>query len=448
MPKKKKIPEEDLIVPPQDQRICGTICVCQMTMVLSCVAIVYLTVAVYMPSLRAFNSGISISPVMCTTNRLMLVEKDGNSSCSEWCLSKSSGACQEIWVSVRKNGSELVFANCSGTAKKTCHGIDQNAAKKYKCVAEDCKNLTGTFNCSEGLCINITDAFNCVYTSTDPPVACTGRRGKIECKELTGLYNCVGGVCERILSPYNCDRRCVDIPTRNKNVIIMSGDHVTLSNCQRTFSTEMDKEVWNETADNILMTSCLTVGDEDHWLRGYDCINGTLLDKSLLTANQANYSYLSHIFLSGTVMLDEERIVAPPEEDLLISNDSQLFINMEGCVNTLQDECHEFFKNYGKDGTDHNARARFPCFYDEDDVKKVFARFNLEAAYTEFLFASSVPTTLFVVSCIVLVICQKTVEVGDDAKMRFKLGDRDNIRQADKENSLTDPACADQAMAL
>lgn len=43
MGKKKPVPEEDLLIPPQDSRICGTICVCQMTLVLSCVAIVYLT---------------------------------------------------------------------------------------------------------------------------------------------------------------------------------------------------------------------------------------------------------------------------------------------------------------------------------------------------------------------------------------------------------------------
>lgn len=31
-----------------------------------------------------------------------------------------------------------------------------------------------------------------------------------------------------------------------------------------------------------------------------------------------------------------------------------------------------------------------------------------------------VPTVLMVVSCFTLIICQKTVVVGDDSKMRFK----------------------------
>jgi hypothetical protein len=51
----KKTPPEDLVIPPQDSRICGTICVCQMTAVLSSVALVYLTVAIYLPAMRAFR---------------------------------------------------------------------------------------------------------------------------------------------------------------------------------------------------------------------------------------------------------------------------------------------------------------------------------------------------------------------------------------------------------
>jgi hypothetical protein len=75
MGKKKQITEEDLLIPPQDGKICGTICVCQMTLVLSCVAVVYLTVAVYVPAQKAFNSGIEPDPVMCITTRSANKEK-------------------------------------------------------------------------------------------------------------------------------------------------------------------------------------------------------------------------------------------------------------------------------------------------------------------------------------------------------------------------------------
>uniref|UniRef100_A0A1B0CX43 Uncharacterized protein n=1 Tax=Lutzomyia longipalpis TaxID=7200 RepID=A0A1B0CX43_LUTLO len=48
------------------------------------------------------------------------------------------------------------------------------------------------------------------------------------------------------------------------------------------------------------------------------------------------------------------------------------------------------------------------------------ARFDLEVTYRQFLVASILPSVLFVVSCLTLILCQRSVVVGDDAKMRFK----------------------------
>lgn len=414
----KPVPPEDLIIPPQDTKICGTICICQMTAVLSTVALVYLTVAIYVPSIKAFQSGYSETPVMCTT--LRAVNKDSCEwlSCGEWCLSKSSGACIQIFVMARRNGSDLRFANCTNTANKTCYGIDQENAKKYRCIADDCKNLTGTFNCSEGMCVNITDAFECEFKVTDPPLKCSGRRGKITCSLIEGLQHCNRGTCERIRTPYNCDRRCVDIPTRNKNIILLSGDQAYLSQCQKAIDAETNKEIWNEEKGTVLVASCYQIMNTSQGVEAVDCINGTLLPKTALT-DLTNFTYLTYLSTSNTVWLDENKIVAPPEQDLIISNESGLMINMDGCVNTLKDECRDFLKEYGRDGTDHNARARFPCFYSESDTK-VVARFNLAATYKEFVFASVVPSVLFVVSCLTLLLCQRTVVVGDDARMRFK----------------------------
>lgn len=415
----KPTPVEDLLIPPQDNKICGVICLCQLTAVLSSVALVYLSVAVYMPSLRAFNSGVSEVPVMCTTTRAVNRDSCDWGTCGEWCLSKSSGACIQIHVSLRRNGSSLLFANCSHTANKTCYGIDQESAKKSRCIADECKNLTGTFNCTMGTCINITDAFKCEFTETEAPLKCSGRRGKITCIEMDGLQNCHRGMCERIKTPYNCDRRCVDIPTRNKNTILLSGDKVYLSRCQSAQLNDSDSEVWNARQDNILMASCHTITNTSRGVEATDCINGTLLDKSALT-DLTNFTYLSHLSVFNPVPLDETRVVAPPEQDLVIANESRLMINLEGCVNTLRDECRDFLRDYGQDGSDHNARARFPCFYAEQSTDMVVARFDLEATYREFLIASLLPSVLFIVSCLTLLLCQRTVEVGDDAKMRFK----------------------------
>lgn len=452
MPKQKKIPVEDLVVPPQNTKICGTICMCQMTAVLSCVALVYLSVAIYMPYMRATSSGMAPHPIMCTTTRAVTTDSCDWGSCGEWCLSKTSGSCVQIYVNLRRNGSTIHLANCTNTANKTCYGIDQENAKKYRCIADECRNLTGTFNCTLGMCINITDAFECIFKNVDPPLKCSGRRGKINCIEMDGLQNCNRGTCERIRTPYNCDRRCLDIPTRNKNVILLSGDRVYLSQCQKALVAETDIEVWKEEQNNILMMSCYVIEHTDHVATGeidaIDCINGTLLDKSFLS-DLTNFTYLSYLSVTNTKLMDETRVVAPPEMDLLIANESKLLINMEGCVNTLRDECKEFLREYGKDGTDHNARGRFPCFYAEQNVEVVVARFNLEATYKDFLLASIVPSVLFVVSCLTLILCQRTVEVGDDAKMRIKkLSDIVSKKKVDKENTDGDTGGGEHAMAL
>ncbi|KAK9718934.1 hypothetical protein QE152_g22988 [Popillia japonica] len=438
MPKKKPIPVEQLIIPPQDGKICGTICLCQMTLVLSSVAIVYLTVAIYVPSSRVFQSGITEEPVMCTTTRAVNVENCDWGSCGEWCLSKTSGPCLQIYVNLRHNGSSLLLANCTNTANKTCYGIDQENAKRSRCIADECKNLTGTFNCTQGMCVNITDAFECIFTETDPPLKCSGRRGKITCIDLDGLFNCKRGTCEKIRVPYNCDRRCVDIPTRNKNVILLSGDKVYLSQCQRALELESGEEIWNESQDNIMMTSCYNIMNTSRGVVAVDCVNGSVLATNILS-DLTNFTYLSYVSIFNTVPLDEKRRVAPPEPDLLIANESRLLINLEGCVNTLRDECKEFLRVYGKDGADHNARARFPCFYATENTDIVVARFDLATTYRQFLIAFVLPSVLFVVSCLTLLLCQRTVVVGDDAKMRFQ-GCTSAQNDFDKSNSANNMA--------
>jgi len=369
--------------------------------------------------MKAIESGISETPIMCNTIRSVNADSCSWGSCGEWCLSKSSGACIQIYVYVRKNGSDLIFANCTNSANKTCYGIDQENAKKYRCIADDCKNLTGTFNCTKGMCINITDAFECEFKSTDPPLKCSGRRGKITCIEIDGLQNCVRGTCERIRVPYNCDRRCVDIPTRNKNIIVISGDQAFLSQCQKVIDGDTGVEVWAENTENVLMVSCFRVHNDTKGILATDCINATVVPRTELT-DKSNFTYLLHLSVWTEAPTEIRRAIAPPEADLIIANESKLLINLEGCVNTLRDECRDFLREYGKDGTDHNARARFPCFYSEAKPDTVVARFDLQTTYKEFIIASLLPSILFVVSCLTLLLCQRTVVVGDDAKMRFK----------------------------
>lgn len=449
MPKKKPTPIEDLIIPPQNTKICGTICICQLTLILSTVAIVYLTVAIYVPSTRAMQSGISETPVMCTTTRAVTVESCDWGSCGEWCLSKTSGSCMQIYVNLRRNGSNLLLANCTNIAQKFCYGKDQENAKRNRCIADECKNLTGTFNCTMGMCIDITDSFECIYKDTDPPLKCSGRRGKITCIDLNGLYSCNRGTCERIRTPYNCDRQCGDIPTRNKNVIMLSGDEVYLSQCQRCIDQDTGEEVWSEAQDNIVMASCHTILNTSRGLEAVDCVNGSLLANNILS-DMTNFTFLSYLSVFNTVPLDERQIVAPPEPELLIANESRLLINLEGCVNTLRDECKEFLKIYGKDGTDHNARARFPCFFSTDNPAIVVARFDLATTTKQFFIASVLPSVLFVVSCLTLILCQRTVVVGDDARMRFQGCTKTEVEteKTASTNNINDRGGGNSIMAL
>lgn len=231
------------------------------------------------------------------------------------------------------------------------------------------------------------------------------------------MFHCTRGACEKIRPPYNCERRCLDIPTRNKNVILLSGDRVHLSKCSTAYNLTTKMELWNESDSNILMASCFQTRNTPEGVEALDCINGGSLNTTL--GDYTNFTHLLNLHL-GAAENQPMYHIAPPDSELTISNDSKLMINLEGCVNTLRDECKDFFRVFAKDGSDHNARARFPCFYSEIKIDTAVVRFDLETTYQQFMFAFLLPTILLVVSCTILVLCQRTVVVGNDSKMRFK----------------------------
>lgn len=233
---------------------------------------------------------------------------------------------------------------------------------------------------------------------------------------------------------------------------MLSGDKVYLSQCQRAIDIESGDTVWTEEQDNIMMASCYSITNTSDGVVALDCINGSLLSNNILS-DLTNFTYLSYLSVMNNDLLDEKRRVAPPEMDLLISNESRLLINLEGCVNTLMDECKEFLRDYGRDGTDHNARARFPCFYADKDPEFVVSRFDLLTTYRQFLIAVILPSCLCIVSCLTLILCQRTVVVGDDAKMRFQgcSGKKTILSPGEKSlssNNLADGGGGDSIMAL
>lgn len=57
----------------------------------------------------------------------------------------------------------------------------------------------------------------------------------------------------------------------------------------------------------------------------------------------------------------------------------------------------------------------------QNDSFMVVARFDLEKTWRELLVAVTVPSSLFVVSFVALLVIAYSVKVGDDAKMRCQL---------------------------
>ena len=41
----------------------------------------------------------------------------------------------------------------------------------------------------------------------------------------------------------------------------------------------------------------------------------------------------------------------------------QVLVNTESCVNTLQEECTEFYLDRRRDGRNYSSRDRYPCYY-------------------------------------------------------------------------------------
>lgn len=64
-------------------------------------------------------------------------------------------------------------------------------------------------------------------------------------------------------------------------------------------------------------------------------------------------------------VVDYNQKFLPMQHNLTIYNDSHLYINLEGCVNTLKGECKQFHVTHGRDGRNQTAQSRFPCYYNK-----------------------------------------------------------------------------------
>lgn len=391
---RKKKQQEATIIPEQDNRICGTICICQMVLVISCVAIVYLTVAVYIPTYKAHTGKIDETPVMCTTVTTRIL--NGSSSCSEWCLSKGgAGLTKQIFVHMRRNGTSLTFENCSIVFDRECKVVSLVELMNYTCTIRSfvetvkirdeatktvkeknvlhnensCAKLNGLFTCSEGTCFNVTGQLQCTSEKlVEHQMKCSmmkiGSEVVFYCSDIVGIYTCNNGRCYQMSDPV-CYRICFNIPTRNKNVILLSGNRMFAAKCSAAYNMDTESGngtmVWDESKNTTLIASCLEIVNNS--MGDYetsDCINGTTLpiDYTNGQLDVINFTALTHFHQNRSRTYPVPQI-APLESELTINNEIKLQINQEGCVNTLKDECAGFFKNYSANGSDYNAIMRY-----------------------------------------------------------------------------------------
>lgn len=276
-----------------------------------------------------------------------------------------------------------------------------------------------------GHCANFSELYVCHYKADGITVDAEKDNMK-----LNGFFYCKGSNCTRIKRAFSCDRYCPKITTSSINVFAMHNNSLTTADCEVAYAlTEANgslpsvrippTHMWNETM-GILLTNCIDVQRvDDQKLIAYDCLNGTLLlEEQVIPTPFTNFTTFWKIYENSSVVLDPTQKFLPKESTVTIYNATKLFINLEGCVNTLRGECKEFLFTHGQDGDNNTAQSRFQCYYNRNHSDFVVARFDLQKTWRELLIAVVVPSTLFLISLTSLCIITQTVKVGDDAKMR------------------------------
>lgn len=135
------------------------------------------------------------------------------------------------------------------------------------------------------------------------------------------------------------------------------------------------------------MASCtnLAISEEAGQIMANDCVNGTLIPRLAFGSRLFNnFTKVHQVFqeFGRTFPLDRDlghRI--PFDTDITIYNrtkarqkgkerDSldvmitlQVLLNTEGCVNTLQHECTQFYLDHRRDGRNYSRQDRYPCYY-------------------------------------------------------------------------------------
>ena len=328
----------------------------------------------------------------------------------------------QIWVYVRHNGTDVNFYGCKKVKKEECTIIEPYTVRTYNCsIHKECEFLQGMYNCTEGMCKFIDPFFECAQEG--PPKNPNNCKLRDRCSKLTGTYHCSSGACRQLkpkskkldgkrLKYPRCERKCKEVNTKSKNVVLFTSNGYYMGHCDSA-----DEEVsrnWTSISETFI-ASCSKVQilktPSGNTIKGKDCIDGISIDSSTLAPLRLNYSELINYFKNQTIEGTGRKILQY-EDEVILTNRTKLLVNLEGCVNTLSDECHSMFLAHGNDGSNYTAQSIFPCFINEDTVSDfALLSFNRDAIVLETIIFASVPSGLLVISCLLLVLCSKIVQV-------------------------------------
>ncbi|MCL4142566.1 UNVERIFIED_CONTAM: hypothetical protein GTU68_051944 [Idotea baltica] len=423
----------------QGKKICCGIMLCQMTAILSGCAMLYLAVIVVIPARDELASGYHREPIMCTTVKAEDITAGGKkvecdwSTCGEWCLSKSSTPCMQIYVMARQNGSAVTFSDCYDIEDLPCSALDVNLTLVKKCKLGECRELNGLYNCTkdgDNPCRDITPAYHCERRSALKGEAILCNEEKCE-ERLNGVYLCKEGGCHHLshIRHYwkDCTRKCSNLRLSDVNVVIFSTERLITTKCTHVHSNDNNSisdlnymSDWKQ-KKKVLFIYCTyyykTNGVKAYDAHTGDCFNATLGDAAKI-ANITNFldilEYARHLHNQSDFLIEAE-------ESLRLMNTTKLTINPEGCVNSLKKECKSFFNTHATDGRDGKTQDRFPCYYTESNAGTVIGKFNPDLTYMYMMLASVMPASLFVFACLCLFICSKSVGVDDDGHLKVTL---------------------------
>ena len=421
-----------------EKKLCCLVMLCQMTAILSGVAMLYLAVIVIIPSKTELQMGISISPIMCSTvhmeNVNLLTNPDGTpadcewASCREWCLSKDPALCLQIHVRPRLKGANVTLEECETVnLDENCSALNISWAVHHRCKKGECTELNGIYNCERtefNNCSYITPAYECRSNITREGILCTDEKCE---KPLQGVYYCEMGECFQLsdVTDYKqCKRKCSDLSLEGYNTLMFSKEHIIGRKCKSVTSTngttEMktlsDSESWLGSRD-VLMVFCTYVSSVDSVLYGDDCFNATLGDSTTI-ATITDYVDLQQYHINSDSRRDW---LIDPEETLEVLNQTvKLLMNSEGCSNTLAKECTQFFIDHKHDERDGRTRDRFPCYYSEETTEFVTAVYRPDETRMYLILASCVPSGLFIFSCGCLYLCSKLITSNDEGHLAVR----------------------------